>query len=347
VSIIEDTWAPMRVLMIGGNGLIGSSIVSQLRARDDQVWIVSRGLSHRPFPPGCIHVVADRGAAGFANAVAELPTFDCVIDMVCYQPEEAVAAVDALASRTGQYVFTSTIDVYQKPASHYPYREDENYGGIGSYAAAKVACELALFEAYERQRFPLTVIRPAATYGPLHPPVHSLGRGTAYLDRLRRGKPIVVHGDGSSFWVSCHADDVATAFLGATGNERAIGRAYHVTGEEWVTWDQHHQILARSIGAPEPKFVHIPTDDLVELAGERAQLARDNLQFNNIFDNTAARSELGFRYTVPLERGLAGWYRSLDEAGMIVDSDDEPFDDILIDRWESGRRAIPAVHGNI
>ncbi len=152
----------MRTLMIGGNGLIGSSIVAQLRARDDQVWIVSRGLSQRPFPPGCVHVVADRSAADFADRLAELPTFDCVIDMVCYQPEEATAAVGALAGRTAQYVFTSTIDVYQKPASHYPYRENENYGGIGSYAAAKVQCERVLFAAHERQRFPLTVIRPAA-----------------------------------------------------------------------------------------------------------------------------------------------------------------------------------------
>ena len=114
-------------------------------------------------------------------------------------------------------MFTSTIDVYQKPASQYPYREDEKYGGIGRYAAAKVAVRAGVVRAYERKGFPLTVIRPAATYGPLHPPVHSLGRGTEYLDRLRRGKPIVVHGDGSSFWVSCHADDVATAFLGADG----------------------------------------------------------------------------------------------------------------------------------
>ena len=93
--------------------------------------------------------------------------------------------------------------------------------------------------------------------------------------------------------------------------------------------------------------MHIPTDDLVDLAGKRAELVRDNFQFNNIFDNTAARSELGFRYTVPLERGLAEWFRSLDEAGMIVDSDDEPFDDILIDRWESSRRNIPAVHDGV
>src|SRR4029079_17455520 len=109
-----------------------------------------------------------------------------------------------------------------------------------------------------------------------------------YLDRLRRGKPIVVHGDGSSFWGSCHADDVARAFEGAAGNQATIGRSYHATGEEWLTWDQHHALVAEAIGAPPPTIVHIPTDALSRLAPVRTAVVEENFQFNNIFDNTAA-----------------------------------------------------------
>jgi nucleoside-diphosphate-sugar epimerase len=323
----------VKVLMIGGTGLISSSIVPLLLARGDDVAILSRGVSDRPLPAGCAHIAGDRTASGFEQLIGEAPRFDCVIDMVCYRPEDAASSIRAFAGRTAQYIFTSTIDVYRKPASRYPYREDEPFGGIGDYATDKVACELLFRDAYERDGFPVTVIRPAATYGDRHLPVHSLGRSTTYLDRLMRGKPIVVHGDGSSLWVSCHADDVAGAFAGAAGNEGAIGRSYHAAGEEWVTWNEHHAILAEAIGAPPPTLVHIPTDALVELAGERAELVRDNFQYHDIFDNSAARDDLGFRYTIPLRVGLPGWYASLVEAGMIENSDGDPFDDRLIDTW--------------
>jgi nucleoside-diphosphate-sugar epimerase len=295
---------------------------------------VSRGQSERGLPAGVRSIVTDRTAAGFADEIKAAPTFDCVIDMVCYEPAEAEAAVRAFAGRTGQYILTSTIDVYRKPASRYPYREDEPYGGIGAYARGKVACEQVMREAHDRTGFPVTIIRPAATYGDRHLPVHTFGRSTTYLDRLTRGKPIVVHGDGSSMWNACHADDVARAFVGATANSGAIGRCYHATGEEWLTWNDFHAAVARAIGAPPPRIVHIPTDALVSLAGERASLARDNFQFNNLFDNSASRSELGFRYTIPLREGLPPWYRSLAQAGMIENSDFDDFEDRLIAVWD-------------
>ncbi len=209
--------------------------------------------------------------------------------MICFRPEEAEASAKAVQGHARQFIMTSTIDVYRKPASTYPYTEAEPLGGLGEYARNKVACEEILWAAQERGDLPLTVIRPGATYGPGHGPVHILGG--AYADRLLKGKPIVVHGDGSSFWPSCYADDLAVAFAGAAGNDRAIGRAYHATGEEWVTWDQHHAIVAKAIGAAPPTIVHIPTDALARLAPDRTSWVVDNFQFNNLFDNARARAE--------------------------------------------------------
>jgi nucleoside-diphosphate-sugar epimerase len=322
----------MKALIIGGAGLIGSSISASLLERGDEVWVLTRGRSPRPIPKGVRHLVGDRTRPGYIEDMRRGPVFDCVIDMVCFEPEQAEDAVRAFSGRTGQYILTSTVDVYCKPATRYPYREDEPYGGVSEYAVKKARCEQIVLESHG---LPATIIRPASTYGDLQPPVHTLGRGTTYLDRLRRGKPIVVHGDGSSFWVACHADDVARAFAGAAGNEKAIGRCYHVAGEEWLTWDDHHRAVARAIGAPEPRFVHIPTDVLVRLAGRRAELASNNYRFNSLFDNGRARDELGFRYTIDLADGLPDWYRSLHEAGLIEDSDLDPFDDRLIATWRS------------
>jgi nucleoside-diphosphate-sugar epimerase len=165
-----------------------------------------------------------------------------------------------------------------------------------------------LFEARDRDGLPLTIIRPAHTYGRggkhRGHVVHSLGKGTAFLDRLRKGKPVVVHGDGSSFWTSCHLEDVARGFAGAIGNPRTLGRTYHVTGEEWLTWNRYHQLVAQAMDAPEPQLVHIPTDFLSRVAPEESVLVRENFQFNNIFDNSAAHRDLGFRYTIPFLEGM-------------------------------------------
>jgi nucleoside-diphosphate-sugar epimerase len=330
----------MRILVIGGAGNIGSAIVRRLAGKGDSITVMdlqgARGL-----PADVDGLTVDRrDFERFEAAVSNTGPWDVVIDMACFRPDEAESAIRAVRGNTAHYIMTSTIDVYRKPASRYPYTEAEPYGGLGEYARNKVACEQILWQAHARGDLPLTVIRPGATYGFGNGPVHIFGG--AYADRLLKGKSIVVHGDGSSFWPSCHADDMATAFAGAAGNKAAIGRAFHATGEEWVTWNQHHAIVAEAIGAPAPKLVHIPTDALARLAPERTSWVVDNFQFNNIFDNSAAHETLGFRYTIPLADGAGRWFRALKAAGKLANSDEDTFEDELIARWERGLQAAGA-----
>ena len=324
----------MRILVIGGTGLIGSAVVRQLVDGGGDVTVVSRSATGGLLPLSVSRLVVDRrDLSAFDSLMAGIGMWDAVIDAACYLPEEAESAVRAFAGRTAQYVLASTVDVYRRPATRYPYVEDEPLEGISDYARNKVACEGIVLAAHREGRLPVTIVRPGATYGDGSLPVHSLGRSTTYLDRLRRGKPIVTHGDGSSLWVFCHAEDVARAFVGAIANDGALGRAFHATGEEWLTWDQHHALLAEVIGAPPPRLVHIPSDALAILAPERSRLAVENLQWPAIFDNSLARAELGFRYAIPMREGVARWYRSLADAGRIEDSDGDPLDDRLIDAW--------------
>jgi nucleoside-diphosphate-sugar epimerase len=323
-----------RILVIGGTGLIGGATVGELVDGGNDVTACSRDRSGGALPSSVERLVVDRrDLRAFESLMAGSGTWDAVIDMACYLPEEAESAVRAFAGRAGQYILASTVDVYRRPATRYPYVEDEPLAGLSEYARNKVACERVVLAAHEHGRLRVTIVRPGATYGDGSLPVHSLGRSTTYLDRLRRGRPIVVHGDGSSLWVFGHAEDVARAFVVAIGNERAFGRAFHATGEEWLTWDQHHALVAAVIGAPPPRFVHIPSDALAILAPERSRLAVENLQWPAIFDNSLARAELGYRYTIPLREGLARWYRSLADADRIEDSDGDPLDDRLIEAW--------------
>lgn len=325
----------MKILILGGTGLISVAITREMLDRGEDVTLFNRGKSTLPLDPRAKVIHGDRtDYPAFEKAMHTASLFDVVIDMVGYLPEDGLSAVRAFGGRVGHFLFCSTVDVYRKPAFRYPYVESEPYGGLNAYSRNKVVLEKTLREAESRGAFPLTIIRPAYTYGESRGPVHPAGGSTMFLDRIMKGKPVIVHGDGSSFWVACHRGDVARAFVAAAGQPRTFGRAYHVAGEEWMTWDSYVKIIAQTMGWPAPRIVHIPTDILMKLDPQRYAIVGENFQFNNIFDNTAARTDLNFRYTIPWAEGvrrMAGW---LIANHHIDDSDQDPAEDRLIERWQ-------------
>jgi nucleoside-diphosphate-sugar epimerase len=228
------------------------------------------------------------------------------------------------------------VDVYTKPAARYPVREDAERQPSPSfpYAYRKAQCERLLEAAHARSAFRVTTIRPAWTYGEGGSILHTFGWGSYFLDRLRKGKPVIVPGDGTSFWVACHRDDVARAFVGALGNPKAYGKGYHVTGEEWLTWDAYHGVVAQALEAPSPTLVHIPTDLLGRVAPEQAEWCVENFHYNNLFDNAAARADLGFRYTIPFAEGARRLIAWQEAHGGFQDCTEAPFYDALLDAWQ-------------
>src|SRR5262249_13893640 len=151
---------------------------------------------------------------------------------------------------TRQYVFISSASVYQKPPARMPVTESTPLANpFWQYSRDKIACEERLIRAY-REGFPATIVRPSHTYDAALLPVHG---GWTVVDRMRRGLPVVVHGDGTSLWTLTHHRDFAHAFVGLLGHEAAIGDTFHITSDETLTWNQIHEILARAAGAPRPK----------------------------------------------------------------------------------------------
>jgi nucleoside-diphosphate-sugar epimerase len=322
------------ILIVGGTGVISTAITRELAARGEHVTVVNRGQTDAPLPPGVAHLVADRtDLAAFEATMAATGPWDCVIDMRTFTPAEAESTARAFRGRTRQLIFCSTVDVYAKPATQYPIGDGEPRSTSGTfiYGVQKAQCEEILLAAHARGDFALTILRPAYTYGEGSRGIlHTFGWATTYLDRLRRGKPVVVHGNGTSLWVACHRDDVARAFANAAGNAATHGRAYHVTGEEWLTWDRFTQRTAAALDAPEPEIVHIPTDLLGAVAPQRAYWCAENFQFNNIYDNRAARADLDFRYTIDFDTGVRRAIDWLIARDRIENCDADPFDDRLI-----------------
>ncbi len=323
----------MRVLIIGGTGLISTYLVRQLVERGDAVTIFNRGETDVPVPAGVVVLRGDRTQyEAFEAAMAAEADWDVVIDMVGYQPEDANSVVRAFAGRTKQFIFCSTVDVYRKFPDAYPIPPDAPHRGFGDYAEKKVVIEATLRKAARDGAFALTTIRPALTYGE--------GRGfwptlwpKGYLDRLRTGQKIIVHGDGTTPWCFAHAEDVAGAFTGATGNEVAYGREYNAAGEEWIPWDVFHEIVAEVAGAPKPNLVHIPSRLLAAVHPGRGGVLPSNFMYANLFDNRSAMEDLGYRYSIDFRTGakrVLAWMEANGKTG----AEPDPDYDRTIERWE-------------
>ncbi len=325
----------MRILIIGGTGLISTAVSQQILEAGHDLTLYNRGKTISRLPEGYHLIQGDRDDfKTFEQQMAAAGPFDCVIDMICFRPEQAESDIRAFKGRIGQLIFCSTVDVYTKPPETFPVVETQERRALSDYGRDKVKCEDCFMVAHREGHFPVTIIRPAHTYGEGGNIIHSLGWDTAFLDRLRKGKPIIVHGDGEALWVSCHIDDVARAFLNAVGNEKAFGKAYHVTGEEWQTWNQYHERLAEAIGAPEPAIVHIPADILVRIAPEHAMTTYLNFQYTNIMDNSAAKADLDFKYTIDWKTGAKRAYDWLVEHGRIDDWQSFPLYDRVIECYK-------------
>ena len=319
---------PMQVLVIGGTGLISGAVTRALIGRGHVVTIFHRG-STMPLgglPANVRQLIGDRSdTPGFINTLRENGPWDCVIDMIGGTQADAMAFAQAVSGRTQQVIACSTTSVYGRPFASVPVREDAACAPSFPYGQNKLAYEQQLRQAAAENRFALSIIRPGHTYDRSSPIIHSLGRRTSHLDRLIKGRPIIVHDDGQGLWSMAWADDIAEAFAGAVGNKRAKGRTSHVTGADTFTWNEYHGALAAALGAPDPEIIYVPATELARLAPERTQQCLRTLRYPGVYDCSAAREDLGYSPKVGFAQGLARNVTCLRAAGHIEawSADDE------------------------
>src|SRR5947209_681563 len=217
----------MKVLFIGGTGFISTAVSRQLLAAGMDLSLLHRGASHADLP-GVHHLTADIHQPAAVHAALGDRQFDVVVDWIAYTPEDIERDLALFRGRVRHYMFISSASAYQKPPATYRITESTPlHNPYWAYARNKIACETRLLHAYCEEGFPITIVRPSLTYGP-NLPIAIGGWGCYTLaDRLKKGQPIIVHGDGSSLWVVTHADDFARGFVGLIGNGQALGHAFH------------------------------------------------------------------------------------------------------------------------
>ena len=280
----------MKILFIGGTGLISSACSALAVEKGIDLTILNRSVSQKyPVPPGARLLTADIHSDE-ASLVELLDSrqFDVVVDWIAYTLSDVERDIRLFRGKTGQYVFISSASAYQKPPAHYIITEETPLSNpYWAYSRDKITCEERLMQEHRQNGFPVTIVRPSLTYGPSQIPlcVGSWQHPYTVIDRMKRGQKVIVPGDGASLWVLTWNEDFAVGLLGLLGHASAIGEAFHITSDEVLTWNQIYQETGRALGV-ELDIVHIPSDliaaydpgALGSLIGDKANSA--------VFDNT-------------------------------------------------------------
>jgi nucleoside-diphosphate-sugar epimerase len=310
----------LRVLFIGGSGVISSACARVAAGSGIDLYVLNRGQSTlRPLPPGATELRADIRSPGSVRDVLKDLDFDSVVDWVAFAHEHVSTDIDLFRGRTGQYVFISTASAYQTPPSRLPVTESTPLRNpFWQYSRDKIACEDLLVRAYRDEGFPATIVRPSHTYDKTKVP---LSGGWTALARMLAGKPVIVHGDGTSLWTVTHHDDFARGFVPLLGHPRTLGEAFHITSDDFLTWDQIAHALASALGVT-ARITHVPSDAIAAADPEWGAGLLGDKAHSMVFDNSKLRSLVpGWHAAIPFERGareIVSWYRE-DSSRQVVD----------------------------
>jgi nucleoside-diphosphate-sugar epimerase len=325
----------MKVLFIGGTGKI-SSACSQLAVEQGiELYLLNRGETDRPVPDGAHILRGDiRDPASAAAALGDL-SFDAVVNWIAFTPEHIETDLQLFRGRAKQYVFISSASAYQKPLSGLPITESTLLANpFWEYSRNKIACEELLVHEYRESGFPYTIVRPSHTYDRTMFPFQG---GYTVINRMRQGKPVIVHGDGASLWVMTHHRDFAKGFNGLLGNNHAIGEAIHITSDELLTWNQLHEIFAQALGV-EAKLVHVPSELINAYDPAWGAGLLGDKTHSVIFDNSKLKRLVpGFAATIPYAHGaqeVLAWYDA-DPARQVINEEFDRLTDKIIDAYQA------------
>ncbi len=321
----------MKVLFVGGTGIISSAVSRLALERGIELYLLCRGKSVRPLPEGAHVLRADINDEAATRAALGDHHFDAVVNWIVFEPAQIERDIALFQGRTSQYVFISSASAYHKPVVRVPIVESTPlHNPFWQYSRNKIACEERLLRAYREEGFPMTIVRPSHTYDETLLPFDPHGAGYTVLDRLLKGKPIVVHGDGTSLWVLTHHKDFAKGFVGLLGHPAALGEAFHITSDEALPWNEVFRSIAHAAGV-QANLVHVPSEVIAREHPDWGAGLLGDKSHSVIFDNTKVKRLVpDFVATIPFRQGareIVAYYKK--HAGSFsVD----PTVDALMDR---------------
>jgi nucleoside-diphosphate-sugar epimerase len=332
----------MKILYIGGTGNISISSVELAVKQGMDVYLLNRGKSIIEKPEGTKSLIADINNPAQVRSALKEQRFDVVVNWIVFKPEEILRDYELFKDITNQYIFISSASIYQKPPTHPIITESTPlYNPFWDYSQNKIACEELCNKLYREKGFPITIVRPSHTYRNVIPVAIGSWTDFTIIDRIQKGKPIVIHGDGTSLWTITHSDDFAKGFNGLLGHQQAIGHSFHITSDELLTWNQIYDAVGEAAGV-KPKIIHIPSNFICEVGDKNGMswmwgnLLGDKA-YSVIFDNTKIKTFVpGFTATIPFKVGIKKtikWFEA-DPRRMLISEENNNFLDAVIKEYK-------------
>jgi nucleoside-diphosphate-sugar epimerase len=298
----------MKVLFIGGTGTISQAVSELAVKKGIDLYLFNRGNNNQLAPKEVKIIESDIRNQHKAKEKLKGHKFDAVVDWVAFNPEHVKNDIELFRDKTDQYIFISSASAYQKPQTSYLIDESTPLSNpYWEYSQKKIECENILMAEYRKNKFPITIVRPSHTYGKTSIPaaINSSQAPWTLIDRMRKRKKILVHGDGSSLWTMTHNSDFAQAFIGLLGNIQAIGHAFQITSDETLNWNQIFESIARAAGVNQVELVHVASEKIAEYDEKyRGSLLGDKA-VSVVFDNSKIKRFVPeFKATVPFSKGV-------------------------------------------
>jgi len=327
----------MRILFIGGTGIISTPCTRQALDQGHELFHLNRGSNPEQAPREVTTLKADiRDPKQVEKAVAG-HRFDCVVNWVAFEPDHVRQDMELLGSLTSHYIFISSASVYLKPPPHWIVTEETPVGNpYWSYAQSKIACEALILESHRKNGFPATIVRPSHTYNDGWIPTPIGSRDFTVAQRLLDGKAIISPGDGQSLWTLTHSEDFARGFIELLGDQNAIGEIFHITSDEARTWDAFYGIIGEALGV-EVDIVHIPSTVVNEISPSLGQGLMGDKGYSMVFDNTKIKNFVpNFSATVSFKDGIRRSLEWFDKnpARKVVDTAKDAEIDRVLNVWK-------------
>lgn len=336
----------MKILMIGGTGTISMAITKLLAKNGEEVYLLNRGNRSAELPENVKVIKADINNESEVISAIEGMSFDSVCEFIGFVPAQLERDYRLFNGRTKQYIFISSASAYHKPVRSHIITEGTTLANpYWEYSRNKIACEEYLMEKYRSEGFPVTIVRPSHTYDERSVPlgVHGNGGSWQVIARMLAGKPVIIHGDGTSLWTMTHNSDFAKGFCGLIGNPHAIGESFQITNDESLTWNQIYEAIASALGVKLNAY-HVSSEFLASVSNYdlTGSLIGDKA-CSVVFDNTKLKKAVpGFTPTVRFEQGIRMTIDNILKNPELQTADEE-FDswcDRVIEALENAKKAV-------
>lgn len=319
----------MKVLFIGGTGIISSAVSRLAVERGIELYHFNRGKSHREIE-GVKTIQGDIRNIEETKAILKDYSFDVVVNWISFTPGQVLSDIEIFNGMTKQYIFISSASAYEKPVSKLPITEETPLiNPYWQYSRDKAECEKILIEAWNTKKFPVTIVRPSHTYDNTLIPTDW---GYTILDRMIRGEKIIIQGDGTSLWVLTHNSDFAVGFIGLFGKQEALGEIYHITSDELLNWNQIYKMLADELGVP-LNYVHIPSEFIAKYDPEMGAGLLGDKAHSVIFDNSKIKKLVPeFNCKIPFSQGakeIVSWYKNNKDWQVVDEKINNKVDEII------------------